>query len=304
MKIYYVYDGMWRWVPGIILMEALKLMGHEVTEFNIRTYPNLINQRYSVYKEPIPIKPEGDFDYIFIVQSAWNCINKTKIPCVYYSTEALWYPSCENPDFIMSVFPEMEAVMTQKYPRHLANCKYFMDFQICHIPDKFIDVSKKKGIFWQGWDFADDIGTAEYRQVYKYRKKVVSDLYYKEWLNVKRPNYGQNFLWEICQWEAGLVVDGYNTFFSPRPIELAFAKSIPIIWLQNEIHRKYYNERGFIHKENCFMFDKVSKVKEYIQLSDEKKLELGNNAHTSIVERYHYKKKLEVLFRILGSVLS
>ncbi|MHA1747708.1 MAG: hypothetical protein ACTSYF_03595 [Promethearchaeota archaeon] len=294
--------------------KSLKLMGHEVDfiafEELIETYSLKEKTNALVFKDPLLLEINHPVDLIFIFQTDFTFRIKSinNAPVIYYHTEYTWYPSCINPDFILAVHPEMERIFERFYPPFLKSVKDFFWFKSFIIPEDFkTDFNRKRkwGLHWIGMTCTEDHYTPIQRKIYDPRAKIVGNLQEIGLLESWKPQYTSRnkFIKTIAQWEMGLVVDGTNTYFSPRAIELSAAGTIPVIYVGKDHRiRRYYEDAGFINEYNCFMFHNIPDLQLLLYTFDYedksfplRKKELQEWAF----DKFGYEKKFNDLFDLI-----
>lgn len=280
-----------------VFKDALLDMGHEVTYLQVET---LQMTRSHEFRYPY-IYQANDYDYIFVGQTHINfeIRRNNSAPIIYIQTEYTWYPGCWNPEFILMTHPEIIEKMCFENPQHLFYKKDQLWFggmwREKDITDHHID-TKNYGIYYMGYTNSNDHSYGRQRSIYNERAEIVGRLQHKRLIFVRSANYTPSYFKIMGKWDAGLVMDGTDAYFSPKAIEYAAHNVIPIIWVGDDMLKvKYYTKMGYEHMVNCYFAFCDKDIEEFYTLSNSTKKKLRAGCK-EFVKKFEAKKLLPEIF--------
>ena len=232
-----------------------------------------------VYKDPIEIDGTG-YDYVLVGNTTvcFKILNCEKV--VYYHSEKTWYPSCINPTYLFSPFPENDDFFARYYPHIIKDVE---EFGLINYPvnrkkyrnlpkqsnmkesdywDEFqLKKMRKEGLYYMGNLHTQDTKTWWMRTIYDFKFRIAAQLKEMGLLNIIHENYQKGIYQGTMQnWSLGLVVNGSGCYNSYRPYEYAVNGVIPVFVLKkNDFYpeKKYLNQFGFYNIRNCFIIDEI-----------------------------------------------
>ena len=273
---------------------AFKALGHNVRHLDPwDSYAKDFLKLSDVY--------EGE-DFVFI--SALNSKILTTdlpkdIPIVYYHSELLWRPSVDKCNILLMAHPAMENVFVYWFPELIrANpAKYIQHYAV---DLKRFDYGKRKKYLKCTFT-----GPSEWkekmwieRDMYKKRDEILEEV--RELVDVFPTQEYENYINILKHSQATFIVHGRCCYISQRIFEAAAANCCPIIFVDDEIGLKIYEDIGLIDGYNCLFVYGKSTVKEelfYLLMNNDwRELErIGKNARAWVEKRDSINKSKDVI---------
>ncbi len=172
------------------------------------------------------------------------------VPVIYYHAELLWRPCVNECDILLMMSPLMEPALVYWFPEIFKRnpAKYSLHHygvdldRFTHPRKKYLKCTFMGPIEWKEKCFIE-------QDLYKTRKRVVEAC--SEWLNIRDFGDYEEYIKDLQHSQSTLIVHGKNCYLSQRIFEAAAASCCPIIYVDDEIGAKIYEDIGLIHGLNC-----------------------------------------------------
>lgn len=253
-----------------------------------------------------------DADCIVIIFQAETKLRIIKqaenIRVISYNAETYYSPGCVNADYIIEAYPEQEA-FHRKFSRESFDCVIKVGTVPIFVnPDRFdfTCTKLKEGIHFRGaletklGDPGIESGGGHfrlYREVYNERKWFID--HSKLWVRYDGIEHN-DFSTYISLCEATMHLPAYMSYFSKRPFECMAAGSINIFYVRDEYERKYLEELGFKHLENCMFVYKPEDCFYFYMLTEEQKEAMRKKAYELLLAEYTVEKSWKKILKIIG----
>ena len=228
---------------AIYMKHGFEVLGHDVT--HITDIEILMNgdMRLSTYYT------DEDFVYVFHMNSSF-LINDLTVPVVFYAFELLWRPCIDHCDILVMSTPMMENYYVYYYPHLLANNPekhiqyYGVDLERFDAmgKKKYLECSFMGNLVWEEKTWIE-------RDMYKTRKEVVEAC--EQYLDLMPHADYEEYISHLKHSQSTLIVHGKACYISQRIFEAAAASVCPIIYVDDEIGEKIYNDLGLEFGFNC-----------------------------------------------------
>lgn len=256
------------------------------------------------YKLAPPVK-QLVFNVIFVEQNGFDFYNDIDLPVIYYHRDIPTPPFMNDPDIFLYRFKAMERSIPKQCPELWNNGIYKKRFLNAVAMDQFEHNLPKiyEGVNWVGWqkplEYHLTIPTD--REYYQWVKKIL-DYCRKKFLINYHP-HGIHYTEAkriLQQSEAVLIVPGNEAYVTRKIYEAAVAKTLIVLWVQNEEGFQIFTEIGLKHKENCIMWRKLPELEKIcLDLYDYPMDEIINNAYNWVKNNHTWDNRAHELLRIL-----
>lgn len=241
-------------------------------------------------EEPYEIEVLPDVDYVICFQgiNSFKIYRSPKTRVIQFCGEVYWKPSCVNPDYLITAFPEMMDRYKFQYPNYFPQLKGFLESKMFVDPRVFDSMKPKKpGIFFRGARIAGRglYDFRAYRRGYDDRDQFLEECH--SLVTVLETDYDVGkYNEELCTHEAELVVHGLDAYMSKRPLENAAAGAINILYIKDNYQITYYQNLGWIHMKNCYYVLKRCDVANFYRLPHDVKQDIRVKAYQHTVQNF------------------
>jgi len=261
---------------------------------------------------------EKDWDFIIVVQGILRIEIRSKCPVVYYHFERMVPPTVYSPSYFLGSYVEAYRHMRTYYPFETSFIRKYDIFPEC-IDPKFFDYTaeimdkktkKKKKVI-----VTPDCKKEPGIHFIMKRRTLVNDLYMFD-ENLKRHRYllktyhKQGVILHdevpyfeyremLPKHEASLIFTLQCGNLSQRAYECWAAKSIPVIFVENDRLYTYLKKWGFIHNETAFLFERPSDLKKFYKLTEAEKSLMREKGYKKVLEMHTYKQRAQDMIDIL-----
>jgi len=271
------------WHHTMIAKRFFEYLGFEITHINPEDLP--------LQFEPYEIDVLEDIDYVVVFQGSNSFkINRSKnTRVIQFCGEVYWKPSCVNPDFLITAFPEMMDRYMFQYPTYFPQLKGYLESRMFIDPKAFDSMQPKKpGVFFTGARYAG-IGLYNfraYRRGYDDRDEFLDEV--GSMVHILEPNYDEGvYNRELGTHEAELVIQGLDAYMSKRPLENAAAGAINLLYIKDSKQIEYYMKLGWIHMKNCYYVLKRIDICDFLgTIRHDVKQEIRVQAYQHVVQNY------------------
>jgi len=291
--------------------KALKKLGHSVyllttNELKNRYCPSKFKLEYHIYqKNPMDLReilPVENYDMIIISHSdlVFNNPKKSSTKVLYFHREMRCYPSCMNPDILAFNHPAHDPFVWHYYPK-LYNSGVKINLPYAVDPEEF-NAHREKDLTGLNYvSVFEDVMNESRDYMWNYMFKHFLSREKKFTKKGCRFNGGRYIGFKeykdfLERSEAFLVFASPGIFGTRRMFEIAACKSLPVIHIESEVAREYYNDIGFEHLENCVMFHNFTPK----TINYDNYKEMVNNAYNLVLENHTYDHRAKEILDVLN----
>jgi len=267
------------------MVKGFRALGHTVTHID----PYL--PEYAELTALSEVYTDEDFVYVFH-NNSHRLRADVPVPVVYYHYELLWRASIDECDLLIMSTPLVENGLVYWFPEIFKrNPAKYIQYPGIDL-ERFDARGKKKYLE------CSFMGHVEWKEkcwiekdIYKTRKRVVEAC--EKYLDLMPHNEYEEYIKNLKHSQATLIVHGRQCYISQRIFEAAAASVCPIIYVDDEIGEKIYDDLKLFDGINCIKLydphDLQSKLHTY------NLLELGRNARKWVETRDNIHNCQEVI---------
>jgi len=281
----------------------------------VKKYFNINFNDYIQRRKPFPLSflfnviPSQlkQLDYIFVEQNAFLFYNDIDVPVIYYHRDIPTDLFMTDMDVLLYRFKKMEKIVSEQYPQIWGNGiikKRFLNGVCMELFEH--DLPKiYEGINWIGWlkPFEWYFKLPKQKAYYIHVKKIVDYARKNLLINYHRMGIAYSEATRILQQsQAVLILPGTEAYVTRKIYEAAVAKTLIVLWVQNNEGQKIYDGLGLVHQKNCIMFRKKEELRE---LADLKGIDIGgitSEAYKWVKENHTWANRAQELAEICDSI--
>lgn len=286
-----------------LISEGMHGEGHMVTQFSINKVKNSLgpfNSRdHLEYKEPYSLKRaiygyEHKLDFLVVAQSFMHFHNDLKIPVIYFHTELTAPLTVKTPTHLAMKLPEMGNFIHSYSPYEWSQIKHkFMLWPAVHPPHYDPDQEKTIKLCWAG--APSDMFDRKRDWVWNMMQEDMNEI--KRYLDIKQigmvfedkgeipldhPEYHKI----ITHAEHMVLTSHRGVYLGRRIFECCASKTIPIVWIENDVSQEVHEYLGFKHKKNCYFFREKEELDQYSTIEYDP--EIAQNGYDLIMDRHTF----------------